>query len=195
MIADYHCGVAGGSRDSDKNLGQRGRLDLFEAPILAGRNLVLIIQFQRELDLSRVVRSVTSGADFSEGVTRKVGRSGDGNNAVAAESRRIKIRVIKNVEELRAKLQAYAFVERKVLEDGEIQPVESRSRYLGRRASQRAKATIRRHTAHQGTSRGLAESRSVSNPTQLAIRVGVQSKFRALSANKEIIASRSFASS
>src|SRR5437879_13198319 len=108
MIADYHCGVAGGSRDSDKNLGQRGRLDLFEAPILAGRNLGLIIQFQRELDLSRVVRSITSGPDFSEGVTRKVGRSGDVNNAVAAASRRIQIGVIKNDEQLRAELQADA---------------------------------------------------------------------------------------
>ena len=75
----------------------------------------LVIQLQSKLNLPRIVGSIASGSNLSEVATGEVGGAADGDNAVAAESRRVEVRVVKDVEELRPELQTETFVELEVL--------------------------------------------------------------------------------
>src|SRR5204862_2152283 len=54
----------------------------------------------------------------------------DRNDAIAAKPGRVEIRVIGYVEHLRTELELALLAERKVLEDGEIQAMEARTRSL-----------------------------------------------------------------
>ena len=73
-------------------------------------------QTEGELDLARVVRRVASPDNFSKCGILEFGRVTYSVNAVSAKSRVIKVRVIQDVEELRAKLQTHAFSQREILE-------------------------------------------------------------------------------
>ena len=63
----------------------------------------LEVQLQGKLDLSRIVGSIPSRANFSEGRIRarqEIGGAGDRNYAIPAESRRVEVRVVEDVEKL-----------------------------------------------------------------------------------------------
>ena len=119
---------------------------------LAGETeLSLEVQFQSELDLSRIERSIASRPDPAEGVRtkcsvtirREVKRSRDRVDAVATESRSVEVRVIENVEELRPELELEPFVELEILEGREVQPLEARSSNLRGAATQSGSASQR----------------------------------------------------
>src|ERR1700676_2719666 len=105
-----------------------------EAPLSLDVELSLVIQLQSELDLPRVIRSIARGPKFTErGLRTSIGvvrGSGDGDYAVAAESRSVEVGMIKDVKDFRAELQPEALGQRDVLKDGEVQAVESRSWHL-----------------------------------------------------------------
>src|SRR5205809_3700988 len=90
-----------------------------------GSSKLLEQQFQSELDLPRVVRRIARRADSAEVVVGPVGGAADGHDAVTAEAGRIKVRVVKDVEDFRAELKLALLVERKVLKDGEVKSVEA----------------------------------------------------------------------
>jgi len=85
---------------------------------------MLVIELQRELDLSRIVWSIARRADLAEVRARKVRRAGNCDHTVAAKSRSIEVGVVQDVEELRPELQAEALLHLKFLKSGEIQPAE-----------------------------------------------------------------------
>ena len=87
-------------------------------------------QLQSELDLPRIVGSITSGADPAKVRVGEIARTGDGHDAVAAEIRRVKVRVVENVEEFGPELQVDSFLDRERLKDREVQSTESGSRHL-----------------------------------------------------------------
>src|SRR5689334_7341153 len=128
--------------------GQAGGLDLESAPpagapvsALPGEiSSSLEVQLQSELDLSRIIRGITSRADRSKVRARVVVRTADGHDTVATESGRVEVRVIENVEELGTELQLEALRELEVFEEREIQPVEARSGNLGWRTTQNVQA-------------------------------------------------------
>ena len=76
--------------------------------------------------------SITSCADFAKVGTGEIGRATDGDHAVTTESGRVEVRVIENIEDFRTELEPDALVERKILEDREVQPMEAWSWNLGR---------------------------------------------------------------
>jgi len=90
-----------------------------------GSSKLLEQQFQSELDLPRVVRRIARRADSAEVVVGPVGGAADGHDAVTAEAGRVKVRVVKDVEDFRAELKLALLVERKVLKDGEVKSVEA----------------------------------------------------------------------
>src|SRR5438093_1922797 len=95
-----------------------------------GSSKLLEQQFQSELDLPRVVRRIARRADSAEVVVGPVGGAADGHDAVTAEAGRVKVRVVKDVEDFRAELKLALLVERKVLKDGEVKSVEAESACL-----------------------------------------------------------------
>ncbi len=99
-------------------------------------------QFQSQLDLSRIVGSITSRTHFAKVRAGEIACTRDRNNSVAAESRSVEVRVVEDIEELSSELHREAFAESEVLEGGEIQPLERRSGNLGRRTTQQAEATV-----------------------------------------------------
>src|SRR5208282_1983983 len=128
----------------------------------AGRCVAnLEVQLQSELDLPRIVGSIARGTNFAEGRTVEIARVGDRDNAVTAEIRSVEVRMIKYVEDLRAELQAEALIDRDVLEDGKVQPVESRSGHL-RHAAQSGSAG-QRHASCRRT--GLRNRRGTRGCT------------------------------
>src|ERR1700674_1165333 len=99
------------------------------APTRPGRPLRgvtwgLVVQLQSELDLPRVIRSVAGRADLTKVRVVEVGGSGDGDDAVAAETRSVKIGAVGTIEDFRPELEAHALVERGVFEDGEVQTLQ-----------------------------------------------------------------------
>src|SRR5579862_4624087 len=91
-------------------------------------------ELQSELDLARIVRSVARRTDFAEGRAVVVTRVGDRHNTVAAEVRCVEIRVVGDVEDFRTELQAETLLDGKVLEEGQVDPVEARSGDFGNSA-------------------------------------------------------------
>lgn len=156
---------------------------------LAGCHFGLVIQLQGKLDLARVVRSVASGADFAKVRIVEIGGSGDGLNAVAAESGSVKVGMIENVENLRTELETETFVDGDLLENGEVKAMEARPRNLSRTAAECGDTTIDERGADSGlgASRWLSESCGVSNPAKLPICVSVESQMGVLPANQEIV--------
>ena len=69
---------------------------------------VLENELERKLDLPRIVRSVTGRTDFPEagrvGSVGVVSGTGNRHDAIAAESGRVKVRVVGDVKDLRAEL-------------------------------------------------------------------------------------------
>src|SRR5260370_37203035 len=110
-----------------------------EAPLRLNLELSLVIQLQSELDLSRIVGSITRRSDLAKACVCEIARPRDGDNPVAAEVGRVEIRVIENIEDLRTELHAEALGEREILEDGEVQSVESGPVNLGMTDAQHAK--------------------------------------------------------
>ncbi len=64
-----------------------------------GCHLGLVVQFQGELDLSRVIRSVAGGANFTEIGIAEIRGSGNGDHTVAAEAGSVKVGVVGDVED------------------------------------------------------------------------------------------------
>jgi hypothetical protein len=148
----------------------------------------LEVQLQSELDLPRVVRSITGGSNLAEGRTIELTRVGNCYNAVTAEIRSVEVRVVENIEDLRPELEAEPLAQSNVLESGEIQPVESRSWNLrdaaqGGSTCQRnasgGRIGLRNATGAQDTR--LSECSGIAVPTQVPTGVSVQPKAKWLS--------------
>src|SRR5579863_7288508 len=75
-----------------------------------------VVQLQRKLDLTRIVRSIACSSDFAEVRIGNVSRAANCYYAVSAEVRCIEVRVIGNVIELRPELHRESFGELEVLE-------------------------------------------------------------------------------
>src|SRR5579859_4767241 len=69
----------------------------------------LVVQLQGKLNLPRIIRSVARGSNFAEGRTVVVARVGNGRHAVPAEIRRVEVRMVKDVKDLRSELKLEAF--------------------------------------------------------------------------------------
>ena len=82
-------------------------------------------QFQSKLDLPRIVGSIASGTHFAKVRAGEITRTGNRLNSVAAEIRSVEVRVVKNIQQLRAELQREAFAESQSLK------VEKSSRLKG----------------------------------------------------------------
>src|ERR1700675_1459981 len=112
---------------------KKGRLS--GSAFLVGCHSSLVVQLQRELDLSRIVGSIARGsngakrprAKGSVSVRREVERPGNCAHPVAGEFGRVEVRVVENVEELSAKLEPETLAKLEVLECREVQPFETRS--------------------------------------------------------------------
>ena len=127
------------------------------------------------------------------------------NNAVAAEVRCIEVRMVEDVEELRAELHREALVNLEVLEQREVEPVESRTCDLSSLAAQSACTAIRHAAGRSIRNRSdnsrnhtqlarLAESSGVSNPERSVVsaqRRNLDPKFWTLAGKKNIVAARS----
>ncbi len=68
-------------------------------------------ELQSELDLTRVVRSIAGGPDFAKVRTGIVTGVSDGYDAVAPEVRRVEVRMIEDVKDLRPELKRVAFLD------------------------------------------------------------------------------------
>src|SRR5258708_17468564 len=163
-----------------------------EAPLRLNLELSLVIQLQSELDLSRIVWSITRRADLAE--VLRVGEirgAGDGNDAVAAESRSVEVWMIEDVEDLRSELQAEAFREFEILEDRKVEPVEAGSDYLGHAAQGGGTCQSNASGRPAGSQHARLSKRGrIAEPTQLPVRVGVKPQLRALAGNEEIAAAQ-----
>ena len=76
----------------------------------------LVVQLQSKLDLPRIIRSIASGPDLTEGSVREVARASNGLHAVAAKIGRIEVRMVKDVEELSPELHGDAVADLEALE-------------------------------------------------------------------------------
>ena len=76
----------------------------------------LEIELQSELNLSRIVWRVAGGSNFAESGIIKIGRSRDSYYTIATEPGIVEVRVVQDVEELRAELQARVFRHLEILE-------------------------------------------------------------------------------
>src|SRR5882724_967465 len=91
---------------------------------------VLVVELERKLNLARIVRRVARRADKPEVRVLEIRGTRYRDHTVTAKSRRVEVRMIQNVEDFRSELQTESFLDREILEDGEIQPVETGSRHL-----------------------------------------------------------------
>ncbi len=82
-----------------------------------GKNATVrsVVQLQSELNLSRIIGSITSRSNFSEVRIGVVTRIRDRDNTIAAKIGSVEIRVIEDVEELRPELQRKTLAEFEVL--------------------------------------------------------------------------------
>ena len=148
-----------------------------KAPLPVGcKGRLLENEFQRKLDLPRIVRRIASRADFAKRRAVVVSRAGNRHHAIAAETGSAKVWMVGYVKELRAELQILAFRDREVLKDREVQSVVSGPRDL-RNSSQRGIPRQRhasrgiidfRNTANSKNAR-LHESLGVTEPTYQTI--------------------------
>src|SRR5215475_4577311 len=113
-----------------KNPAKGPRLALCGVPSLARLDCGSVVELQSELDLPRIVGSIAGGTDSSKVAVRPIGRAGNRNHAVAAEAGSIEVRMVEDVEDFRSELELTLLVERNVLEEGQVKPVEARSRNL-----------------------------------------------------------------
>src|SRR4029077_3825568 len=140
-------------------------------PALCGVSYVRsVVELQSELDLPRVVGSVTRRTDFAEsrlvGGVCKVRRSGDCYDTVAAKPGGVEVGMVEDVKDFRTELQSEALVESEVLEEGQVQPVESRSgdlRHAAQSICSGQRNTPIRSIASQHA--GLSKGRWISEPT------------------------------
>src|SRR5439155_23424419 len=95
-----------------------------------GSSKLLEQQLQSELDLPRVVRRIARRADSTKVRVSEVARTGDGYHTVAAEIRRVEVRVVKDVKHFCPELQGETLLDCKVLENGHVQPAERGPRHL-----------------------------------------------------------------
>ncbi len=167
----------------------KGAPSRWERP-LRGVAWGLVVKLQSKLNLPRVIGSVAGGANFTEIGIAEIGGSGDGDNTIAAETGSVKVGMVRDVEDLRPKLQSHALLKRDVLEDGEVQPMEAGSGNLGRTTAQRRNPTIDKRGSNRClcTLRWLSESAGVSKPAKLSLCVCVQAQIQGLTRHKEIIA-------
>ena len=77
----------------------------------------LEVKLQGELNLTRIVGSVTSGSDLSKAWIGEVSRTRNGDNAVSAKVRLIEVRMVRQVEDLGPKLQVRPFGRLELLEE------------------------------------------------------------------------------
>src|SRR5208283_4863711 len=101
-----------------------------EAPLSMGCKGRLEIQLKRELDLPRIIRVASRGADFTESRTGVIARPGDGHNSVATETRSIEGWMIGDVKDFRSELQVHVLSNREILKDREVHPAVRRSWHL-----------------------------------------------------------------
>ena len=116
--------------DARSRLQQKRGGASFEAPPRWGGCARLEKELERELDLPRIIRSDAGGADSSKVAVGEIRRTTDGYDAVATEARGIEVRVVGDVKDFRSELKLKPFVERDVLEDGEVQAMEAGTRNL-----------------------------------------------------------------
>jgi len=69
-------------------------------------------------------------------IVSEISRSGDSNDAVAAESGCVKVRVIENIKNLRPELETESLAKWNFLEQGKVQAVKSRPNNLRRTTAQ-----------------------------------------------------------
>ncbi len=131
-------------------------------------------ELKGELDLARIVWSVTSRTDFAEVAAGEISGATDCDNAVAAESRRVEVRVVGQVKDFRAELELFLLGYQEILKDREVQSVEAGTGNLCD-ASQVCKGA----GANRARSR-IGESRGVAEPAELAVAVGMEAEFERL---------------
>lgn len=76
----------------------------------------LVIQLQSKLDLPRVKRSVTGRSDSAERSVGEGSRTSNRGDSIASEVRRVEVRMIEDIEELRPELEGDGFMNGEVLE-------------------------------------------------------------------------------
>src|SRR5262245_21030240 len=133
----------------------------FQATPRLGGCVRLEKELESELDLPRVIRSVAGGADSSKVAVGEIRRTTDGHDAVATEARGIEVRVVGDVEDFRSELKLEPFVEREVLEDGEVQAMEAGTRHLRHTAQVCECAGARSAGCRVGESARIPEPRDV----------------------------------
>src|SRR5262249_37337567 len=88
---------------------------------------VLVVKLESELDLARIVGSITRRTNLAEGVAVEVAGTGDRHHAVAAKIWSVIVRVVGNVEAFRPELQTETFFDWEVLEKGQVNTLETRT--------------------------------------------------------------------
>src|SRR6202012_813907 len=140
-----------------------------------------VVELKSELNLPRIVRSIARRTDFAEGRAVVVARVGDGHNTVAAEVRCVEVRVVGDVKDFRTELQAETLLDREVLEEGQIEPVEAGSRNL--RDTAECRSARQRRAAGRGIGNWygiwsedarLCECSRVAEPAEFAVSIVVQ---------------------
>ena len=103
-----------------------------------GKNAALnsVIQLQSELDLPRIVGSISGGSDFAEVRIGEIGGTRNCDHAVAPKSGIVEVGMVENIEEFSAKLKQETLAEPHVLEGREIQALKGHSGNLCRRTTQ-----------------------------------------------------------
>ena len=86
----------------------------------------LVVKLQSKLDLTLITWVVTRGADQTKVGVGEVFCVGDGDNTVASEARSTEVGMVEDVEELRTELHAVTVGELQILEEGQVEAVESR---------------------------------------------------------------------
>src|SRR3984885_4200123 len=146
-------------------------------------HLSLVIQFQSELDLPRIVGSIACRTDLAKSRTGEIAGTGDRHNTVSAEIGCVEVWMVDYVKEFSAELQHESLAQSHVLERGEVQPLERWSGNLVRRT-----ADCRQRAGQSCARRRLAERRGISKEAQLPVRIDMESSFRILTGDDEVVA-------
>src|SRR5438552_13654544 len=115
----------------------------------------LEVQFQSELDLSRIVERIARRPDLSKVSAGEVSRTADRHNAVSAEIRSVEGGVIEKVEKLRTEFHAEAFGNLEGLEGREIHPLKARPGNLCSWTAKQAETKRGSNATRWGVRRGL----------------------------------------
>jgi len=135
-----------------------------------------VIQLYRELNLTRIIRSIARRSNFAKAGVGEVTRSRYRGNAVSTKVGSIEVRVVQDVEELRPELQPESLGDLEIPEHREIHTLEWWPSDLVRRTSQDRNGAWQSRTRRWLAPRtGTTGRARVTEEAQLSIRVDVKS--------------------